>query len=170
MANYNIFKKGGLIVVIDANGNYFSEPANRVNIFKSTSSATAFSVFFTRYDPIINIPFANIVDENNSAYSSQAYFEKYIQDNLTTSSAEDRITANKGTFLVNNTTEKTANFYGVFVLEDTVISSLKVSGTDVKSNYISDATKAIKAGTLITGTGVLFSGITLTSGSVNLLF
>ena len=80
MANYNIFKKGGLIVVIDANGNYFSEPANRVNIFKSTSSATAFSVFFTRYDPIINIPFANIVDENNwRQMSDDTELEKVVK-------------------------------------------------------------------------------------------
>ena len=81
----------------------------------------------------------------------------------------DKLVASKGVFIVNNTTEKTATIAGVFVLEDTVISSLKVAGSDVKSSYIAATGTAIKAGAYITGIGVNFSGITLTSGSVALV-
>ena len=81
----------------------------------------------------------------------------------------DKLVASKGVFIVNNTTEKTATIAGVLVLEDTVISSLKVSGSDVKSSYIAATGTAIKAGAYITGQGVNFSGITLTSGSVALV-
>lgn len=81
----------------------------------------------------------------------------------------DKLVASKGVFIVNNTTEKTATIAGVLVLEDTVISSLKVAGSDVKSSYIAATGTAIKAGAYITGVGVNFSGITLTSGSVALV-
>lgn len=81
----------------------------------------------------------------------------------------DKLVASKGVFIVNNTTEKTATIAGVLVLEDTVISSLKVAGSDVKSSYIAATGTAIKAGAYITGIGVNFSGITLTSGSVALV-
>lgn len=81
----------------------------------------------------------------------------------------DKLVASKGVFIVNNTTEKTATIGGVLVLEDTVISSLKVAGSDVKSSYIAATGTAIKAGAYITGQGVNFSGITLTSGSVALV-
>ena len=81
----------------------------------------------------------------------------------------DKLVASKGVFIVNNTTEKTAVIAGVFVLEDTVISSLKVAGSDVKSSYIATTATAVKAGAYITGIGVNFSGITLTSGSVALI-
>ena len=81
----------------------------------------------------------------------------------------DKLVASKGVFIVNNTTEKTATIAGVLVLEDTVISSLKVAGSDVKSSYIAATGTAVKAGAYITGIGVNFSGITLTSGSVALV-
>jgi hypothetical protein len=81
----------------------------------------------------------------------------------------DRLVATKGTKLVNDTTEVTAVIAGIFVMEDTVFTSIKVSGTDAKSTYITTPATAVKAGALITGQGVLFSGVKLTSGSVNLI-
>ena len=76
----------------------------------------------------------------------------------------------QGTFIVNNTTEKTANFDMLVVLEDTVFTSLKVAGNDVKSTYIADTAAAVKAGAIIRPTGgVKFSGVQLTSGSVALV-
>ncbi|CAB5217653.1 hypothetical protein UFOVP207_11 [uncultured Caudovirales phage] len=81
----------------------------------------------------------------------------------------DKIVASKGTKLVNDTTEVTATIAGIFVLEDTVFNAIKVAGSDVKSTYITTAATAIKAGALITGVGVNFSGVKLTSGSVNLI-
>ena len=81
----------------------------------------------------------------------------------------DKIVASKGTKLVNDTTEVTATIAGIFVLEDTVFNAIKVAGSDVKSTYITTPGTAVKAGALITGVGVNFSGVKLTSGSVNLI-
>ena len=81
----------------------------------------------------------------------------------------DKLVASKGVFIVNDTTEKTTAFAGILVLEDTVFNTLKVSGSDVKATYISTAATAIKAGAFITGQGVNFSGVKLTSGSVALV-
>jgi hypothetical protein len=81
----------------------------------------------------------------------------------------DKIVATRGTLLVNDTTEVTATIAGIFVLEDTVFNSIKVAGSDVKSSYITTPATAVKAGALITGIGVNFSGVDLVSGSVNLI-
>jgi len=78
--------------------------------------------------------------------------------------------AASGTITVNDTSEKTVNFNGLYVSEDAVISSLKVNGTDVKSSYVTTPGTAVKAGTIITCQSDLgFSGITLTSGQVTLI-
>lgn len=81
----------------------------------------------------------------------------------------DKLVANKGVYIVNDTTEVTTAIDGILVLEDTVFNAIKVAGTDVKSSYISTPATAIKAGAYITGAGVKFSGIQLTSGSVALV-
>lgn len=81
----------------------------------------------------------------------------------------DKMVASKGVFICNNTTEKTATISAIYVLEDTVFSAIKVAGSDVKSTYIGTAATAVKAGAYITGQGVNFSGVTLTSGSVALI-
>lgn len=80
------------------------------------------------------------------------------------------LVANNGTYIVNNTTEATKTIDAIVVLEDTIFSSIKVAGTDAKSTYLADATKAIKAGAIITPINdVQFSGVTLTSGSIALV-
>ncbi len=80
------------------------------------------------------------------------------------------LVANKGTFILNNTTEKTAVIDAIVVLEDTVFNAIKIAGTDVKTNYIGTFTTAVKAGAIITPTSDLkFSGVDLTSGSVALV-
>jgi hypothetical protein len=80
------------------------------------------------------------------------------------------LVANLGTYIVNNTTEVTKTIDAIVVLEDTIFSSIKVAGTDAKSTYLADATKAIKAGAIITPINdVQFSGVTLTSGSIALV-
>jgi hypothetical protein len=82
----------------------------------------------------------------------------------------DKLVANKGVYIVNDTTEETRVIDGIFVLEDTVFSAIKVAGSDVKSSYISTAATAVKAGAYIRPlNGVQFSGVTLTSGSVALI-
>ena len=80
------------------------------------------------------------------------------------------LVANQGTFILNNTTEKTAVIDAIVVLEDTVFNAIKIAGTDVKSDYIGTPATAVKAGAIITPTADLqFSGVDLTSGSVALV-
>lgn len=86
------------------------------------------------------------------------------------STAIEIISASQGTFVVNNTTEKTISHDGILVLEDTVFSSIKVSGVDIKANLIADVSGTIKAGAFIRPVNSeKFSGVQLTSGSVILV-
>ncbi len=78
--------------------------------------------------------------------------------------------AKKGTFVLNNTTEKTVNVNAIVVLEDTVFNVIKIAGVDVKSTYIAAPSTAVKAGTIIRATAAQqFSGVKLTSGSALLI-
>ena len=80
------------------------------------------------------------------------------------------LVANKGTFILNNTTKKPAVIDAIVVLEDTVFNNIIIAETDVKANYIGTPATAVKAGAIITPTSDLqFSGVDLTSGSVALV-
>jgi len=80
------------------------------------------------------------------------------------------LTAQQGTFIVNNTVAKTVNHDAIIVLEDTVFSAIRVAGVDVKSTYIAATGTAVKAGAMIRPiNGAKFSSVTLTSGSVCLV-
>ena len=80
------------------------------------------------------------------------------------------ISANQGTFIVNDTTEKTISHDAIVVLEDTVFNSIKIGGVDVKSSYISTTGTAVKAGAIIRPTDAQkFSAVDLVSGSVCLV-
>ena len=80
------------------------------------------------------------------------------------------LVANSGTFILNNTTEKTAVIDMIVVLEDTVFNLVKIAGVDVKSIYIGTPATAVKAGAILTPKNNLqFSGVKLTSGSVALV-
>ena len=82
----------------------------------------------------------------------------------------DILIANQGSFVLNNTTEKTATINAIAVLEDTVFTSIKIAGTDVKATYIGTPATAVKAGAIIRATNAQqFSGVKLTSGSVLLI-
>ncbi len=85
--------------------------------------------------------------------------------------ALSRIASLKGTFLVNNVAvEKVIDFSELFVCEDTVISSLKENGSsDVRDKYMATVGGTLKAGTIISCKNGKFTGITLSSGSVNLI-
>ena len=50
----------------------------------------------------------------------------------------ETLVAFQGTFVVNNTTEKTVDFDCLVVLEDTVFTTLKIGGTDKLSEYMAD--------------------------------
>ena len=82
----------------------------------------------------------------------------------------DILIANQGTFVVNNTAEKTVTINAIVALEDTVFNAIKIGGTDVKSSYIAAPSTAVKAGTIIRAVNAKqFSGVKLTSGSVILV-
>ncbi len=86
------------------------------------------------------------------------------------------MTAERGTFVVNDTTEVVMNAAAIYVLEDTVFSRIEVDGdtaTDVKADYIQTVGSAVKAGALLRPIAeeadTRFSAVTLTSGSVVLI-
>jgi len=82
----------------------------------------------------------------------------------------DILIANQGSFVVNNTVEKTVTINAIVVLEDTLFRGIKIAGTDVKSTYIAAPSTAVKAGTIIRATNAQqFSSVQLTSGSVLLI-
>jgi hypothetical protein len=82
----------------------------------------------------------------------------------------DILIANQGTFVVNNTVEKTVTINAIVVLEDTVFTAIKIAGSDVKSTYIAAPATAVKAGAIIRATAAQqFSGVRLASGSVLLI-
>ena len=84
--------------------------------------------------------------------------------------------ANKGTFIVNDTVEKNGRFAGIYVSSDAVFARIEVesdTGTDVKADYIAAVGTLVPAGTLMTpqtNEDDYFSAITLTSGTVTLIF
>ena len=82
----------------------------------------------------------------------------------------DILIGNQGTFVLNNTTEKTATINAIVVLEDTVFNTIKIAGVDAKATYIGTPATAVKAGAVIRATNAQkFSGVKLTSGSVTLV-
>ena len=82
----------------------------------------------------------------------------------------DILIANQGTFVVNNTAEKTVTINAIVVLEDTVFDRIKIAGSTVTSTYIAAPSTAVKAGTIIRAVNAQqFSGVKLTSGSVILV-
>jgi hypothetical protein len=82
----------------------------------------------------------------------------------------DILIANQGSFVVNNTVEKTVKINAIVVLEDTVFNVIKIAGVDAKSTYIAAPATAVKAGVIIRATAAQqFSGVKLTSGSVLLI-
>ena len=80
------------------------------------------------------------------------------------------LVADMGTYIANNTTEVTKTIEAIVCLEDTIFTSIKVAGVDVKATYIAATGTAIKAGSIITPINNLqFSGVKLASGSVALV-
>jgi len=81
--------------------------------------------------------------------------------------AIEEMALQNGTYIVNNTTEFTAEIDAVYVAEDSVFSSIKVNGGDRKDDYLADSSASIKAGVIIAPIrGVKFSGVQLASGSI----
>jgi hypothetical protein len=86
------------------------------------------------------------------------------------STVNEILVANQGTFIVNDTNEKTVAHDAIVVLEDTVFNAIKIGGVDVKSSYIAATATAVKAGAIIRPTDAQkFSAVDLVSGSVCLV-
>ena len=80
---------------------------------------------------------------------------------------EEIISGLQGTKVVNDVTELTQDFDTIVTLEDTVFTSIKIGGVDVKGEYVTTPATAVKAGAIIRPTqNQVFSGVQLTSGSV----
>jgi len=81
------------------------------------------------------------------------------------------ITAQAGTILVNDTNSYSGKFHAIYVLEDTIISTLNDEDGNSVNEYITTPATAAKAGAFITpfDKQKVFNKITLTSGSVALI-
>jgi hypothetical protein len=80
---------------------------------------------------------------------------------------EKIISGLQGTKVVNDATELTQDFDTIVTLEDTVFTSIKIGGVDVKDEYVTTPANAVKAGAIIRPTqNQVFSGVQLTSGSI----
>ena len=80
---------------------------------------------------------------------------------------EKIISGLQGTKVVNDATELTQDFDTIVTLEDTVFTSIKIGGIDVKGEYVTTPATAVKAGAIIRPTqNQVFSGVQLTSGSI----
>ena len=80
---------------------------------------------------------------------------------------EEIISGLQGSKVVNDTTELTQDFDTIVTLEDTVFTSIKIGGIDVKDEYVTTPANAVKAGAIIRPTqNQVFSGVQLTSGSI----
>ena len=81
--------------------------------------------------------------------------------------AIEEMALQNGTYVINDTTEFTAEIDAIYVAEDSVFTSIKVGGGDRKDAYISTSGSTIKAGVIIAPIrGVKFSGVQLASGSI----
>lgn len=84
--------------------------------------------------------------------------------------ATEIMTAGQGSFVLNDTNEKTVLFDAILTLEDTEFAAIKVAGVDVKAEHIAATGTAVKAGAFIRPlNGAKFSGVQLVSGSVILV-
>jgi hypothetical protein len=81
--------------------------------------------------------------------------------------AIEEMALQNGTMVINDTTEVVLNFDAFYIAEDSVISSLKIDGNEVLSDYVTTPATAIKGGVIIAPQRrQMFSAITLSSGSV----
>lgn len=83
------------------------------------------------------------------------------------------ISGGQGTFILNDTSEIIGNFDAIVVLEDTVIASIKIDDVEVISEYVANASTAVKLGAIIRPKNPnsfevsnKFSSVQLVSGSV----
>jgi hypothetical protein len=77
-----IFVKGNFFILVGINSNYYISFCEDVIVSKPFNTAIAYDVLFVRTgQSFTTLPFADIVDETDTPYASQAAFETYIYDN-----------------------------------------------------------------------------------------
>jgi hypothetical protein len=85
--------------------------------------------------------------------------------------SQELLSAQAGTYIVNNTTTVTRTFHAIKVLEDTVFDILTDGAANAKGAYVAAPATAVKAGAFITpfDRQKPFASIKLTSGSVAII-
>jgi hypothetical protein len=82
---YKIYRSNNYIVVIDENNNYLEEHFTNVLVTKNLTSDTTYTITFIRTEStplaFYNVPFANIKQQNGSAYASVAAWETWYTTN-----------------------------------------------------------------------------------------
>ena len=77
-----IFAKGNFLVVVDTDGVFFVDNLENCLLSKENSTATSYNLIMRGTNrPFVDIAFADIVDETNTAYASQSVFEEYMYQN-----------------------------------------------------------------------------------------
>ena len=77
-----IFVKGNFLVVVDTDGVFFVDNLENCLLSKENSTATSYNLIMRGTNrPFVDIEFADIVDETNTAYASQSVFEEYMYQN-----------------------------------------------------------------------------------------
>lgn len=82
---YKIYRSNNYIVVIDENNNYLEEHFTNVLVTKNITSDTTYTITFIKpkNTPLAfyDIPFANIRQQNGTAYASVAVWENWYTSN-----------------------------------------------------------------------------------------
>ena len=77
-----IFVKGNFLVVVYTDGVFFVDNLENCLLSKNNSTATSYNLVMRGANmPFVDIAFADIVDETNTAYASQSVFEEYMYQN-----------------------------------------------------------------------------------------
>lgn len=74
-----IYVKGNFLIYKNETDLFFADNVENILLSKNTTTSTSYYLYMRGINKLINdIAFADISDENGSAYSTQAYFENYI--------------------------------------------------------------------------------------------
>ena len=114
---YKIYKRGNYIVIVDTANNYIEEASGNVLITKSKTDSTAYNINLKSSESLLNIAFADLRDESNTAYSSQDIFENWYSSSTGFSTATGGSVANIVYFIASKSDFPTA-VSGVITLQD----------------------------------------------------
>jgi hypothetical protein len=154
MEDLKVYKKGNYIIVEDSSDKYWEEIALNVKIAKDKIDSTEYSIYFKDVNQKWeNVPFANILQENGTAYTDQGTFETWYTSNTGFNAATKESVAalqsslsGKQDLLVSTTNIKTINGQSILGSGDLIVSG---SGSGANLSYTPD----INQGTVTSDTG-----------------